>query len=114
MALHLPGGQRATLGLALWEQAFRTPPLALATMLHRSVSLVHGERDAWADPSESALLAEVLRGAGNEPALRVLDGTGHELVEAPDEVIDEIAADLAARLLPRELPPVLLAIEDAP
>ena len=39
------------------EQAIHTPPLALATMLHRSVTLVHGAADAWADPDESVLLA---------------------------------------------------------
>lgn len=112
--LAIPGGQRATLSLAWWEQAFRTPPLALATMLHRSVALVHGELDAWSDPSESRLLERVLREGGNQPSLRVLPGAGHELAEAPDGVIDEIAADFASRLLPRELPPVLLAIEEAP
>jgi pimeloyl-ACP methyl ester carboxylesterase len=112
MPLPMPNGQQITLGLAAWEQAFRTPPLALATMLHRSVGLVHGERDAWADPDESRLLAAVLRDAGNQPSLRLVDDAGHDLAEAPDTVIDEIAADLAARLLPRELPPVLLAIEE--
>ena len=109
--LPIPGGQRATLSLAWWEQAFRTPPLALATMLHRSVALVHGELDAWADPAESRLLERFLREGGNQPSLRVVSGARHELAEAPEGVIDEIAADLAARLLPRELPPVLLAIE---
>ncbi|HET8570811.1 MAG TPA: hypothetical protein VFN14_02895 [Candidatus Limnocylindria bacterium] len=109
--LPIPGGQRATLSLAWWEQAFRTPPLALATMLHRSVALVHGELDAWADPAESRLLERFLLEGGNQPSLRVVSGARHELAEAPDGVIDEIAADLAARLLPRELPPVLLAIE---
>jgi pimeloyl-ACP methyl ester carboxylesterase len=112
MPLPLPDRQAVTLGLAAWEQAFRTPPLALATMLHRSVGLVHGERDAWADPDESRLLAAVLRDAGNQPSLRLVDDAGHDLAEAPDAVVDEIAADLAARLLPRELPPVLLAIEE--
>jgi alpha-beta hydrolase superfamily lysophospholipase len=112
MRLPLPGGERVRLGLAAWEQAFRTPPLALATMLHRSVALVHGTRDAWSDPEESRLLATVLRDAGNQPSLRLVDAAGHDLAEAPDAVIDEIAGDLAARLLPRELPPVLLAIEE--
>lgn len=112
--LAIPGGQRATLSLAWWEQAFRTPPLALATMLHRSVALVHGELDAWSDPSESRLLERFLREGGNQPSLQVLPGARHELAEAPDGVIEEVAADLAARLLPRELPPVLLAIEDGP
>ena len=112
MQLVLPGRQHVRLGLAAWEQAFRTPPLALATMLHRSASLVHGEQDAWSAPDESRVLTAVLRGAGNEPSLRLVDGAGHDLAEAPDAAIDEIAADLAARLLPRELPPVLLAIEE--
>jgi alpha-beta hydrolase superfamily lysophospholipase len=112
MRLPLRGGERVPLGLAAWEQAFRTPPLALATMLHRSVSLVHGTRDAWSDPDESRLLAAVLHDAGNQPSLRLVDGAGHDLAEAPDALIDEIAGDLAARLLPRELPPVLLAIEE--
>ncbi len=110
--LRLRDRQQVTLGLAAWEQAFRTPPLALATMLHRSVSVVHGERDAWSDPDESRLLTAFLRGAGNQPTLRLVDGASHDLSEAADTVIDEIAADLAARLLPRELPPVLQAIEE--
>ena len=105
-------GERAgvTLRLAGWHQAFRTPPLALATMLQRSVSLVHGSRDALVHPDESRILNRILEEAGNSVELTILDG-GHDLAEAPDEAIDAIAADLASRLLPRELPPVLVAIE---
>jgi uncharacterized protein len=112
MTVALPGGESVLLSLAAWEQAFRTPPLALATMLHRSVSLVHGEADAWSDPAESRLLERTLREAGNQPSLRVIPDAGNDLADVSDRVIDEIAADLAARLQPRELPPVLLAIEE--
>lgn len=100
------------LALAGVEQAIHTPTRALVTMLHRSVALVHGERDAWSHPDESALLAETLRAAGNAPEMRLVPDADHDLAEAPEAVIDGIAADLAARLLPRELPPVLLAIEE--
>ncbi len=112
MGLPLPDGEHVTLRLAGWEQAFLTPPVALATMLHRSVSLVHGEADAWTDPDESRLLDAALRQVGNQPSLRVLAQAGHGLAEASDALIDEIAAELGSRLLPRELPPVLLAIEE--
>jgi len=81
-------------------------------MLHRSVTLVHGTEDAWADADESRLLASVLRDAGNEPELRLVQGAGHELAEADDAEIAAIAADLAARLEPRELPPVLVALQE--
>ncbi len=112
MTLPLPGGERVTLSLAAFEQAFRTPPLALGTMLHRSVSLVHGAHDAWSDPSESRLLATILVEAGNQPDLRMIPGAGHELAEVDDSVIEGLAEDLATRLMPRELPPVLLAIQE--
>jgi alpha-beta hydrolase superfamily lysophospholipase len=112
MTLPLPGGGSATLALAPFEQAIHTPPLALATMLHRSVALVHGGDDAWSDPGESTLLAASLAAAGEAPATRVLPGVGHDLAEASDAVIDELADDLAKRLLPRDLPPVLVAIEE--
>jgi alpha-beta hydrolase superfamily lysophospholipase len=112
LTLPLPGGGSATLALAPIEQAIHTPPLALATMLHRSVALVHGGSDSWSDPAEMALLATALTDAGTPPATRLLPGVGHDLVEASDAVIGEVAADLASRLLPRELPPVLLAIEE--
>jgi alpha-beta hydrolase superfamily lysophospholipase len=112
MTLPLPGGGSAKLALAPFEQAIHTPPLALATMLHRSVSLVHGGDDAWSDPGESRLLADSLAAGGEAPAIRVLSGAGHDLAEATDDVIDELASDLAQRLLPRDLPPVLVAIEE--
>jgi pimeloyl-ACP methyl ester carboxylesterase len=105
-------GEWLEVGLAALEQAIHTPNLALATMLHRSVTLVHGELDAWADPGESELLLTALREAGNDPSRRLVRGAGHDLADADDEVIGELAADLAARLEPRDLPPVLLAIEE--
>lgn len=112
MTIALPGGEPVAIGLAGWAQGFSTPPRALATMLHRSVALVHGERDAWSHPDESALLLATLRSAGDEAVMTLLGGAGHELAEATDHEIDAIAADLAARLAPRELPPVLLALEE--
>ncbi len=105
-------GEPVTLGLAGWEQGFHTPPLALATMLHRSTVLLHGTADAWADPDESRLLQPVLRAAGNDPLLRLAEGAGHDLAEAGDDVIDRFVDDLVARMEPRELPPVLVAIEE--
>lgn len=105
-------GKWLEVGLAALEQAIHTPNLALATMLHRSVTLAHGEQDAWADPEESELLLAAMREAGNVPGRRRIPGAGHDLAEADDVVIGELAADLAARLEPRELPPVLLAIEE--
>lgn len=112
LRLPLPGGGAVTLALAPVEQAIHTPPLALATMLHRSVALVHGAADTWSDPGESELLESALRAAAEEPTRRLVPGAGHDLAEASDEVIGEVAADLAGRLLPRDLPPVLLAIEE--
>lgn len=112
LTVPLRGGGSATLALAPIEQAIHTPSLALATMLHRSVTLVHGGSDTWSDPDEIALLATSLTAGGNAPDTRLLPGVGHDLAEARDEVIGEVAADLASRLLPRELPPVLLAIEE--
>lgn len=112
LTLPLRGGGSATLALAPIEQAIHTPSLALATMLHRSVGLVHGGSDSWSDPEEMTLLASALTDAGNAPQTRLLPGVGHDLTEARDAVIGELAADLASRLLPRELPPVLLAIEE--
>jgi alpha-beta hydrolase superfamily lysophospholipase len=109
--LLLAPGERVMVALAGTEQANRTPPLALASMLHRSVSLVHGGDDHWTDPDESRLLAASLAGA-NPPAVRLVQGAEHDLDEAGDPVFDELAADLATRLLPRELPPVLTAIEE--
>jgi pimeloyl-ACP methyl ester carboxylesterase len=109
--LQLPGGERVRLELAGVEQAIHTPGLALATMLHRSVTLVHGADDGWSDPDESALLGVALAEGGSDPNRRVLAGAGHDLAEAGDAIIGELADDLAARLLPRDLPPVLVAIE---
>jgi pimeloyl-ACP methyl ester carboxylesterase len=106
------GTDRVAIGLAAWEQGFHTPPLALATMLHRSTVLLHGAADAWADSEESRLLEAILREGGNDPVLRLADGAGHDLVEAGEEVIGSFADDLVARMEPRELPPVLLAIEE--
>ena len=110
--LRMRGGGSVTLALAAFEQAIHTPPLALATMLHRSVALVHGSRDEWSDPDESALLAASLANAGETPQLHVIPRAGHELSEASKGQIGEIADDLAARLQPRDLPPVLVAIEE--
>lgn len=106
------GGKWLALGLAGLEQAIHTPNRALATMLHRSVTLAHGELDPWADPDESGLLLAALREAGNDPLLHLIPGSGHDLAEAGDAVIGDLAEDLASRLEPRELPPVLLAIEE--
>ena len=105
------GAEPVELNLAAWEQGFHTPALALATMLHRDVVLAHGTADAWADVEESRLLANVLADAGNQPALQVVEGAGHDLAEAGDEVVGAFADALVARMLPRELPPVLVAIE---
>ncbi len=109
--LRLRGGTSVTLSLSPLEQAIHTPPLALATMLHRSVALVHGDQDAWSDPDESGLLATALALGGEPGAVRIVSGAGHDLAEANDDLIGELAEDMAARLLPRELPPLLLAIE---
>jgi pimeloyl-ACP methyl ester carboxylesterase len=105
------GADRVTLDLAAWEQGFHTPALALATMLNRNVVLAHGALDAWTDPDESRLLAATLAASGNEPVVELVDDAGHELEEAPDDVIGAVADALVARMLPRELPPVLVAIE---
>jgi alpha-beta hydrolase superfamily lysophospholipase len=112
MQLPLPRTEPVNLDLAATEQAIHTPPLALASMLHRSVDLVHGDDDAWADPDESALLEAVLVEGGNRPRRRLVTAAGHDLAEASDVLIATLAADLAARLLPTELPPVLVAIEE--
>ncbi|MFN2484101.1 MAG: alpha/beta hydrolase family protein [Candidatus Limnocylindria bacterium] len=104
--------ERVPLSLVGWHEAFHTPPLALATMLHRSVTLVHGESDSWVPVAEVRILERTLRDAGNEPSLRVIPTADHDLREAADAVIDDLAADMAARLVPRALPPVLLAIDE--
>jgi uncharacterized protein len=112
LRMYLPNGRPLELDLAWTEQAIHTPALALASMLHRSVSLVHGADDAWSSPDESVLLEHVLADAGNRPTRRLQAGSGHDLAEASDVQVDEIAADLSARLLPSDLPPVLVAIEE--
>ena len=106
------GDGRTRLSLAGWEQAFHTPPVALATMLHRNVVLMHGTADGWADVEESRLLEAVLTEAANEPLLQFVDGAGHDLTEAGDEAFAGFADAVAARMQPRELPPVLVAIEE--
>lgn len=111
-ALHLTGIEAVELNLAAWEQAIHTPPMALASMLHRSVSLVHGDADPWVDADEGRLLQATLADAEGEPQLRLIPGGGHELNESSNDLIGELAEELVARLLPRELPPVLLAIEE--
>jgi pimeloyl-ACP methyl ester carboxylesterase len=109
--MYLGQGQLVRVALAGVEQAIHTPPLALATMLHRSVRLVHGSDDHWTDPDESRLLAAAF-GAEEANPPRHVAHAGHDLDEASDELIGELAIDLAARLLPRELPPVLVAIDE--
>ena len=104
--------ERVRLNLAGWEQGFHTPAIALATMLHRSVSLVHGTADAWSHPDEARLMQAALQEAGDQPELRRVSGAGHDLAEAPDEEIMAIANDLAGRLVARPLPAVLLAIQE--
>ena len=105
-------GETVTLELAGWDQAFHTPPIALGTMLHRNVVMLHGGVDAWSDPDEGRLLAAALSDAGNDPLLTVVDGAGHDLAEADDDVIGAFADALINRMEPRDLPPVLLAIEE--
>jgi alpha-beta hydrolase superfamily lysophospholipase len=114
LSMRVPGAarDRVKLNLAGWEQGFHTPAIALATMLHRSVSLVHGSADAWSHPDESELLRSVLGAAGVEPDLRLIPGAEHDLAGAPDGLIAAIAADLAGRLVARPLPAVLLAIQE--
>ena len=112
LRLRGPARERVRLNLAAWEQGFHTPALALATMLHRSINIVHGSADVWSHPDEAKLLQVVLESAGNQPDLRLIPGAGHELAEAPDEVIAHVAEDLAGRLVQRPLPAVLLAIQE--
>lgn len=110
MSLVLDGGS-ARLNLAAWEQAFHTPPLALATMLHRPVVMLHGGADAWSAPDEGRLLEATLREAGNDPALQLADAGGHDLAGVTDQQLDAFAAAMRERMQPRDLPPVLVAIE---
>jgi pimeloyl-ACP methyl ester carboxylesterase len=109
MTLVLPTGDRVDLGLAGWEQAFRISTRALATLQHRSVTLVHGDADAWVDPDEADLLASALAGTGSPVVVRVA-GADHDLAGAPADVVRDLAVDLRARLQPRRLPTVLLSI----
>jgi uncharacterized protein len=109
MILTLPGGDRVRLGLAGWEQAMQIPTRALATLQQRSVTVVHGARDAWVDPEEADLLAAVLESTSS-PRRIVVPHAGHDLEEAPPDLFRDLAADLAARLQPRRLPTVLLSI----
>jgi pimeloyl-ACP methyl ester carboxylesterase len=106
-------GERPVLGLALWEQLFRVQTGALATLQQRSVTIVHGETDAWVDPAEAELLAAILRDRG-APATMVVRKGGHDLDEAPPTVFRDLAADLRARLQPRRMPTVLLSLETPP
>jgi pimeloyl-ACP methyl ester carboxylesterase len=106
------GEESVRISLAAWEQAIHMPALALATMLHRHVVIAHGNRDAWAHPDESGLLAAVLADAGNQPVLLPVDGAGHDLAEAADDRIGAFADALIAGMEPRDLPPVLVAIEE--
>ena len=106
-------GERPVLGLSLWEQLFRVQTGALATLQQRSVTIVHGETDAWVDPAEAGLLAAILRDRG-APATIVVRRAGHDLDEAPPTVFRDLAADLRARLQPRRMPTVLLSLETPP
>lgn len=113
MPLALPGGRRAVLGLAAWEQGMQTPGRALATLQRRSVTVVHGTDDEWVDPDESELLEAALREA-SAPRRILVPHADHDLLEATEDAIRDLAADLAARLQPRRLPTVLLAVADPP
>lgn len=104
-------GERIELELGALEQAIHTPALALVTMLHRNVLIAYGERDAWVDPDESRLLADVLAASGQSPKLMPIAGAGHDLGEATDDRIGAIVDGLVERMQARELPPVLVAIE---
>jgi hypothetical protein len=109
MTLALPAGDRVDLGLGAWEQAFRIPTRALATLQHRSVTLVHGDADTWVDPDEAELLSAALADTAAPARIRVA-GAGHDLAEADGDVLRDIASDLRARLQARRLPTVLLSI----
>jgi pimeloyl-ACP methyl ester carboxylesterase len=106
------GDERVSLDLAGWEQAVHTPPVALATMLHREVVLAHGTVDAWSHPDESRILRDVLVEGGNAPVLQLVEGAGHDLAEAGAAAFGAFADALVERMRPRDLPPVLVAIEE--
>jgi uncharacterized protein len=110
----LPVAEReVTLRLAGWEQAFHTPPIALATMLHRHVVLAHGGADAWSDPEETRLLAAALEATAQDgPEIQHIDAAGHDLAEADDAAIGRFVDAIVGGMQPRDLPPVLLAIEE--
>jgi alpha-beta hydrolase superfamily lysophospholipase len=110
MALRLADGE-ATLALAGWRELFDTPGEALATMVRRSTTIVHGSDDWWVHPDESLLIAATLAEGGNAPSRQVVVGADHDLAAADDATIALVADDLAGRLVPRELPPVLIALE---
>jgi alpha-beta hydrolase superfamily lysophospholipase len=112
MPIWIRGPGVVELQLAGVEQAIHTPALALATMLHRSVAIVHGADDAWSHPDEGQLLAAALNEGGDGVDFRMVAGAGHDLAEAGDAEIGNIAADLASRITAVELPPVLVAIEE--
>jgi alpha-beta hydrolase superfamily lysophospholipase len=109
MTLAVPGGDHVDIGLGAWEQAFRIPTRALATLQRRSVTLVHGAADTWVDPDEADLLEAALAVTAT-PARIVIPRADHDLAEADDDHLRAIAADLRARLQPRRLPTVLLSI----
>lgn len=109
MTMALPGGERAHLGLAGWEQAIQIPTRALATLQRRSVTVVHGANDGWVDVGEADLLMPALA-TTSAPRRIVVPGADHDLAEAPSELFRDLAADLAARLQPRRLPTVLLSV----
>ena len=114
MTLPLRSGARERIGLRLWEQAFKAPGRALATLQRRSVTVVHAELDEWVDPAESRLLVAALREVPAAPRRWLVPGAGHDLAETGAGFLDSVAADLAARLLPRSLPSVLLSITAEP
>lgn len=112
MLVQLTADASVQLELEGYRQAFATAPRALVTMLQRSLTLVHGERDVWVDRAETEILLAQRPHAAPAARELLVPGAGHDLAEADDGVIVEIARDLAARLEPRQLPPVLLAIEE--
>lgn len=112
-AMTLPIDDDASVHLRLegMRQAFATAPRALITMLDRSLTLVHGQRDAWVDPADAGLLLAARPHTAARAREILVPEAGHDLAEAGDAEIEDLAADLAGRLEARPLPPVLLAIE---